>query len=60
MSFVGLRRLGKDVALALYDGEHHSPSEWSQPNQHDYLKRIVEWFDRYLCSDRVSSTACHE
>jgi dipeptidyl aminopeptidase/acylaminoacyl peptidase len=58
MSFVGLRRLGKDVSLALYKGEGHSPLTWRYSNQLDYLQRIIGWFDRYLCPGRVSPAAC--
>jgi acetyl esterase/lipase len=49
MSFVALRRLGKDVALVLYRHEQHSPAMWSHQNQEDYLERVVAWFNRYLC-----------
>jgi dipeptidyl aminopeptidase/acylaminoacyl peptidase len=44
--FVGLRRLGKEVVYARYQGEQHSLS--SRPNQIDYLTRVIAWFDRYL------------
>ena len=46
--FVALRRLGKQVAYAKYEGELHAPSEWGYANQIDYWKRIIVWFDRYL------------
>lgn len=46
--FTGLRRLGKPVEYASYLGEDHWEGHWSRPNQFDYLRRIVAWFDRYL------------
>lgn len=49
--FSGLRRLGRRVEYARYAGEDHSETEWSLPNQIDYLKRVVGWFDRYLKGD---------
>jgi dipeptidyl aminopeptidase/acylaminoacyl peptidase len=58
MAFVALRRLGKDAALALYEGEDHVQSEYSVPDQTDYVQREIEWFDRYVCVDRVSTTSC--
>ena len=58
MAFVALRRLGKDVTLALYEGEDHVQGEYSIPNQKDYFERELNWFDRYLCPDRISPTSC--
>jgi dipeptidyl aminopeptidase/acylaminoacyl peptidase len=58
MAFVALRRLGKDVTLALYDGEGHSQNEYSVPNQQDYVEREIAWFDRYLCPARTSPVSC--
>lgn len=46
--FVALRRLGKDVEYAKYEGEDHSPVYWSYSNQIDFCNRMIEWFDRYL------------
>ncbi len=46
--FVALRRLGKQVAYAKYEGELHAPSEWGYANQIDYWERIIVWFDEYL------------
>ena len=34
--FVALRRLGKEVEYAKYEGEGHSPIYWSYPNQLDF------------------------
>ncbi|HEX6965471.1 MAG TPA: prolyl oligopeptidase family serine peptidase [Gemmatimonadaceae bacterium] len=58
MSFVALRRLGKDAALALYSGEQHVIGDWRYANQLDYLERVVAWFDRYMCPDRGSAVIC--
>jgi dipeptidyl aminopeptidase/acylaminoacyl peptidase len=46
--FVGLRRLGKEVVYARYEGEGHSPLYWSYANQVDFCRRMVAWFDRHL------------
>jgi len=46
--FVALRRLGKEVEYAKYEGEDHSPLYWSYANQVDYCKRVIAWFDKYL------------
>jgi dipeptidyl aminopeptidase/acylaminoacyl peptidase len=40
------RRAGKDVVLLVYEGENHSLSR--KPNQLDYHRRIMQWFDHYL------------
>jgi dipeptidyl aminopeptidase/acylaminoacyl peptidase len=49
--FVGLRRLGKEVKYAKYDGEGHSPSYWSYANQADFCQRMIAWFGLHLGSD---------
>jgi dipeptidyl aminopeptidase/acylaminoacyl peptidase len=46
--FVGLRRLGRDVEYAKYEGEDHAPSDWSYANQVDFANRMIAWFARYL------------
>lgn len=46
--FVALRRLGKEVEYAKYDGEGHSPLSWSYPNQVDFSNRMIVWFDDHL------------
>lgn len=46
--FVGLRRLGKKVEYARFEGEDHSPLYWTHANQLDYCRRIIRWFDQYL------------
>lgn len=46
--FVDLRRLGKKVVYARYDGENHGESGWGYANQVDYINRIIEWFDNHL------------
>ncbi len=46
--FVGLRRLGKEVVYAKYDGEGHSVNGWKYANQLDFTRRMIAWFDKYL------------
>jgi dipeptidyl aminopeptidase/acylaminoacyl peptidase len=46
--FVGLRRLGKSVEFAKYEGEGHSPTDWSFANQVDLSNRVISWFDAHL------------
>jgi len=46
--FVALRRLGKRVEYAKYEGEGHSPPYWSFPNQVDLCNRMLSWFNLYL------------
>lgn len=46
--FVGLRRLGKNVEYAKYEGENHTPGEWSYANQEDFCNRMITWFSKYL------------
>jgi dipeptidyl aminopeptidase/acylaminoacyl peptidase len=46
--FVGLRRLGKPVAYARYEGEGHWQGTWGHANVVDYWTRLIGWFDRYL------------
>jgi dipeptidyl aminopeptidase/acylaminoacyl peptidase len=46
--FVGLRRLGREVELAEYMGEGHSPLYWSYANQLDFCTRVIAWFDDLL------------
>ena len=40
--FVDLRRLGKEVVLARYEGEGHSLESYA--NQLDYVNRMLAWF----------------
>ena len=44
--FVGLRRLGKEVEYARYDGEGHDIEGY--PNKVDYVTRMLAWFDEHL------------
>ena len=44
--FVGLRRLGKEVVYAKYEGEGHGLAIYA--NQVDYLARVFAWFDDHL------------
>ena len=46
--FVALRRLGKRVEYAKYQGEEHSPAYWSYANQVDFCQRMIAWFDVHL------------
>jgi dipeptidyl aminopeptidase/acylaminoacyl peptidase len=46
--FVGLRRLGKKVVYARYEGEGHTANTWRRPNQFDFLERMLAWFDEHL------------
>jgi len=46
--FVALRRLGKEVEYAKYEGEDHSPLYWSYMNQIDVCNRMIDWFGRHL------------
>ena len=40
------RRVGKQLVLLVYPGENHHNIR--KPNQIDYHRRILEWFDHYL------------
>jgi dipeptidyl aminopeptidase/acylaminoacyl peptidase len=46
--FVCLRRLGREVEYAKYEGEGHAEDAWQYANQVDYLKRMIGWFDAKL------------
>jgi dipeptidyl aminopeptidase/acylaminoacyl peptidase len=46
--FVGLRRLGKEVEYAKYEGEGHSPLSWSYSNQVDVCNRMIAWLNAHL------------
>jgi len=45
-AFVALRRLGKEVVYAKYEGEGHAIIRYK--NQVDYLPRMITWFDNHL------------
>jgi len=45
---VALRRLGKNVVYAKYDGEGHSPLYWKYANRRDLYNRVISWFDEHL------------
>jgi dipeptidyl aminopeptidase/acylaminoacyl peptidase len=55
--FVDLRRLGKEVEYAKYQGEEHSPLYWSYPDQLDFSNRIIDWFDGHLKAMRDAALA---
>lgn len=46
--FVELRRLGKESQYAKYEGEGHSPLQWSYRDQADLCRRLIAWFGLYL------------
>ena len=46
--FVALRRLGKDVAYARYEGEEHWQGTWRPANVVDYWNRVIEWLGQHL------------
>ena len=46
--FSGLRRLGREVTYARYEGEGHWEGTWGYANQLDSLNRSIAWFDRHL------------
>lgn len=46
--FVDLRRLGKEVEYARYEGEGHSPLYWSYANQGDLCHRMIAWLGSHL------------
>ena len=43
---MALRRLGKEVVYARYEGEGHGVVRYA--NQVDYLNRMLTWFDKHL------------
>jgi len=47
-TFVALRRLGKEVEYARYEGEQHWEGTWGFGNQVDYWNRILGWFGAHL------------
>jgi dipeptidyl aminopeptidase/acylaminoacyl peptidase len=56
-TFVGLRRLGKEVEYARYEGEGHNESGWGYANQLDYINRVIAWFDDHLKRPRTEERA---
>ncbi|MFC5345569.1 prolyl oligopeptidase family serine peptidase [Brevundimonas staleyi] len=46
--FAALRRLDREVELALYDGQGHSPPDWNAPQAADQALRILDFLDRHL------------
>jgi dipeptidyl aminopeptidase/acylaminoacyl peptidase len=55
--FVGLRRLGRQVEYARYQGSGHDPAVWSYPNQLDLCNRMIAWFNQYLKPDSLDHGA---
>jgi dipeptidyl aminopeptidase/acylaminoacyl peptidase len=54
--FVGMRRLGREVEYAKYEGESHVPRDWSYGNQLDLCRRTLRWFETHL-KDRPGGDA---
>lgn len=50
--FVDLRRLGKKVEYAKYEGEDHSPTDYRYANQLDFCVRMIAWFEKYTKTER--------
>jgi dipeptidyl aminopeptidase/acylaminoacyl peptidase len=46
--FVDMRRLGKHVEYARYEGESHVPRDWSYANQVDLANREIAWLEEHL------------
>jgi dipeptidyl aminopeptidase/acylaminoacyl peptidase len=44
--YQSLRKRGIDTQLVVYPGMHHS--DWTDEFQKDFLRRHLQWFDRYL------------
>lgn len=59
-TFSSLRRLGKRVEYARYEGEGHWPGTWTLANQRDYLQRTIAWFDRYLKGSAAKAVGAAE
>jgi dipeptidyl aminopeptidase/acylaminoacyl peptidase len=55
-TFVGLRRLSKEVTYVKYRNGGHAPSDWSYADQVDYCNRVIAWFDKYLKSSPKPET----
>lgn len=50
--FVGLRRLGKQAEYVKYEGESHTPVEWSYADQVNLCHRLIAWFDAHLGKEK--------
>ncbi len=44
--YQSLRKRGIDTQLVVYPDTHHG--DWSPEFERDYLRRVREWFDKYL------------
>ena len=51
-TFVALRRLGKTVEYARYEGEGHAA--WGAPNAADLIERMTTWFSEHLNQPRAT------
>ena len=47
-TFSGLRRLGQQTELRIYEGEDHGPTGWSRSNLLDLGQRLSSWFNQFL------------
>ena len=49
--FVGLRRLGRRVMLAEYEGARHIPGSWSAENYRHLAELVLAWLRKELADD---------
>jgi len=54
--YVAMRRLGKEVEYARYNGESHSPLDWTYDDQMDFCSRVINWFDAHLKGSSVNGS----
>src|ERR1700730_4867717 len=47
-TYVGLRRLGKEVTYVIYEEDGHTHSSFVYPHQLDYWSRAIKWYDDHL------------
>lgn len=53
--FAALRRLGRPVELALFEGGGHVPAAWSPPQAVDQMARMIDFLERHLDDDNASA-----
>lgn len=56
-TFVGLRRLGREVTYVKYRNGGHASSEWSHADQVDFCNRVIAWYDTHLKPPLTPETA---
>jgi dipeptidyl aminopeptidase/acylaminoacyl peptidase len=49
--YQALKIRGIDTQLVVYPGTHHGG--WSDDFEKDYLRRVLDWFDKYVPGERV-------